>query len=321
MLKRPLILAVVGPTASGKTEVAHEISKRLPTEMISCDSMQVYKDMPILSQAPSPAIQKKLHAHLVCMLSPEEEYNAAFFRRDALKLIKSIHDHKKIPMICGGTGLYLRMLLDGLFDDEKPRDIDDAIRKKWYAIHEKEGVGTLHQALEKIDPAAAKKIHPNDARRLVRALEVYELTGKPISEKKTQRKGIRDQYDVRLFLLDRSRADLYDRINRRVDQMVEEGLLDEVQKLSRRKLSQTASVALGMKEMKAFLNHETTLENAIELLKRNTRHYAKRQLSWFRHETGVEVVSVDLKDTAAMIAERIVNSLPKEDLRKKKAKL
>ena len=167
----------------------------------------------------------------------------------------------------------------------------------------------MHDELEKIDPLAAKKIHRNDARRLVRALEVYEITGKPISQKKTQRQGIRGEYDVKIFLLERDREELYARINRRVDEMMKEGLLKEAKRLLQRKLSKTASGALGLKEMRAHVKGEASLETAIEMLKRNTRHYAKRQLSWFRHERGVETMHVGPDEKASEIAHRIVNAV------------
>ncbi len=304
------LLAIVGPTASGKTEVALEVSKLLPAEMISCDSMQVYKSMPITTQAPPKKVTRALKAHLVSFLSPTKEYNAALFRKDALALIQKISKKKKVPLLAGGTGLYLRALLDGLFEsDEHPLSIDEPFRKKLIAEQEKHGGNTLHKKLAEVDPVSAKKIHPNDFRRLVRALEVFHLTKKPMSLQKANRKGIREEFDCRIFLLNRERPDLYERINRRVDGMIKEGLVDEVRKLRRKKLSRTAGMALGIQEMGAYLDGKLSLTEATELLKKKTRNYAKRQLSWFRHERGVEEILVAPGESAKQMASRILKLL------------
>ncbi len=267
-LFKPPLLCVVGPTASGKTEVALELSKLIPSEIISCDSMQVYSGMPILTQAPSEAMQKKNKTHLVTFLKPSEEYSAAAFRSDALEIIPKILKNKKTPIITGGTGLYLRALLDGLFEvpeGEVSRDMD--YRKKILAEQETYGGDHLYQKLVEIDPVSAKKIHANDIRRIVRALEVFHLSGKPFSEQKANRTGIRGDFDVRIFLLDRERPELYERINRRVETMLTEGLLSEVKKLRKKKMSQTAEVALGFREMSAYLDETLSLEAAVILLK------------------------------------------------------
>ncbi len=266
--------------------------------------MQVYKGMPVLTQAPSASEKKKVKTHLVSFLDPSKEYSAAKFREDAGALIPVILKKKKIPLIAGGTGLYLRCLLDGLFDAGEKAS-DEAYRKKILAEQEKHGGDYLHQKLSKVDPAAAKKIHPNDFRRLVRALEVYHLSGKPISEHKPNRRGIRDDYDVRIFLLDRDRAELYGRVNLRVGMMIKAGLLAEVKRLRKKKLSQTAEVALGFREISAYLDGKTGLEEALEFLRINTRHYAKRQLSWFRHEKGVEIVAIAPGEKPAETAKKI----------------
>ncbi len=301
--RRLLILA--GPTASGKTAVACEIARKLPIETISCDSMQVYRGMPIVSQAPTTVQKKQLRAHLVSYLDPSKEYNAAQFRKDALKKIEQIFKNGRTPLITGGTGLYLRALLYGLFEHEDDR-IDLKLRKKLLTLHEKMGAGFLYDKLRKVDAAAAQKIHPNDARRLIRALEVYELTGKPISEQQPTRKGVREQYLDPIYFLDRDRADLYTRINSRVDLMVKAGLVKEVKKLARKKLSRTASMALGLSEVGAYLDGQKTWQEALELLKQHTRNYAKRQLSWFRHEKEVRMIPVALRETPKQIAAKIL---------------
>ena len=303
------LLVIVGPTASGKTAVAYEISKILSVEMISCDSMQIYKSMPIITQAPSKRVTMKLKTHLVSFLDPSKEYSAAHFRKDALSLLLKIMKRKKIPMIVGGAGLYLKALLDGLFESEGTKLAkDDAFRRKLLSEQAANSGNYLHEKLKAVDALSAKKIHPNDLRRIVRALEVFYLTQRPLSEQKPNRKGIREEWDCRIFLLDRDREELYGQINRRVDRMIKGGLIAEVKKLNKKKLSQTAQMALGIREMSQCLSGSLTLVEAAEHLKRNTRHYAKRQLSWFRHEKGVERVPVRSGDMPAVIAAKILKS-------------
>lgn len=309
----PVVLAIVGPTASGKTAVARELAKKLPSEIISCDSMQVYRGMPIVSQAPPPLTSKGKggsRIHLVQFLSPTKEYSAALFRKDASALIREILKKKKYPLLVGGTGLYLRALFDGLFESGpgKPAN-DETLRKKLYAEQETHGGAYLHDRLKKVDPASAVRIHPNDIRRTVRALEVFHLTGKPFSAQKADRKGIREEISHRIFFLDPDRNDLYERIDRRAERMFREGLVGEVKGLLRKKLSRTARMALGIREVADYLEGRLTLDEAKELLKKNTRHYAKRQLSWFRHEKGAEKVPVAPGETARHIAEKIRRSL------------
>ena len=316
----PRILVIAGPTASGKTEVAYEISKTIPAEIISCDSMQVYKGMSLVTQASAnkPGTKRKGGAslprtHLVSFIPPSKEYSAARFRKDAIKLIHKIIKKKKIPIITCGTGLYLRALLDGLFESKNTSDKDEALRKQLLSQQEMNGGNYLHEQLNRVDPQSAHKIHPNDIRRVVRALEVFTLTKKPISEQKPNRKGIRDEFDCRIFVLNRDREELYGKINRRVDRMLKEGLLDEVKKLIRKDLSQTAQMALGVREIARALSGELNLHQSIELLKKNTRNYAKRQLSWFRHERGAELVPVIAEEKASETADRILQMWAKPD--------
>lgn len=303
-MKFPLI-CIVGPTASGKTDAAFHFSKLLPSEILSCDSMQIYKHMPVLTQAPSKEFCKKIKTHLVCQLEPSAEFSAAQFRESAQKLIPDILGKRKLPLIVGGTGLYLRALLDGLFEsagESSPRD--ESLRQELIALEEDQP-GELHRQLSEADPASAKKIHPNDVRRLVRALEVYRLTGSPMSVQKPNRKGVREIYDTRIFLVNRDRKDLYARINLRVDQMLSEGLIEEVQTLRKKKLSKTAEVALGYREIGSYLDGKISLEAAVETLKKNTRNYAKRQLSWFRHEKEVEMIEIEPGESGAETAVKI----------------
>jgi tRNA dimethylallyltransferase len=299
------LLIIAGPTASGKTAVGLEIAKKLSVETISFDSMQVYRGLPIVTQAPSAAEKKALKAHLVSFLPPYEMFDAARFREASLKLIPAIEKKGRVPLLSGGTGLYLRMLLDGLFESEGASN-DPKLRAKLLKSQERHGGDWLHAELKKVDPASAARIHPNDHRRLVRALEVRALTGKPLSERKLERKGIRGDYYCPVFFLERDRADLYARIERRVDAMVKQGLVSEVKRALKKKLGLTASGALGIKEVKGFLEKQTTLEEAVLALKQHTRNYAKRQLSWFRHEKGVVRAPVGKDEKPAVTAKKIL---------------
>ena len=300
-------MVVVGPTASGKSAVACEIARRIPSEIISCDSMQVYKSMPILTGL-GAALGSDPKVHLVSFLPPTKEYNAAQFRKDALLKIEMIAKKGKVPILVGGTGLYLRALLDGLFEDEDggPIGKDEKLRMRLADEASKKGSAFLYEKLNQVDPFSAAKIHPNDTRRMIRALEVFYLTGRPFSEQKTRRRGIRGQWPCAIYLLDRDRADLYERIEKRVDEMVKQGLVGEVKALQKKKLSLTAAGALGIREIGGYLKGEMSLSQAIALLKRNTRRYAKRQLSWFRHEKGVEKIPVENDDSVTAITGRII---------------
>jgi len=306
------LLVIAGPTASGKTEVAYEISKRLPAEMISCDSMQVYRGMPIVTntgkRGEGRGERGEKQTHLTSFVSPEEEYDAARFRKDAEFWIRKALKNEKIPLLVGGTGLYLRALLDGLFQMNSGEiSKDEALRKKLMLEEEKNGKGALYEKLETLDPVSAAKIHPHDTRRLVRALEVFYLTGKSLSSQNKNRKGLREELGVRIFMIDRRREDLYHRINARVEKMIRQGLAREVKGLLKKNLSRTARMALGIREIEAALQGESSLEEAKLLLMKNTRNYAKRQLSWFRHEKGVERVEVSPDEPASVTAGKILN--------------
>jgi len=301
-LKQSLLI-VTGPTASGKTAVCVEIAKKSPVEVISFDSMQVYRGLPIITQAPPKrclAGTRTLHTHLVSFMDVSERYDAAQFRKDAGSLIQKILKRGRVPLLSGGTGLYLRMLLDGLFESEG-RPHDERLRKKLLAEQEKYGGDHLHQRLARVDGASAAKIHQNDLRRLVRALEVHALSGKPISQKKSERSGIRERFYCPVFFLERGREDLYARIEYRVDEMVKKGLVREVERALKKDLSQTASMALGIREIQG-----SPLKEAVVLLKQHTRNYAKRQLSWFRHEKGVVPVPVGKDESPKVTAQKIL---------------
>ncbi|HTZ10768.1 MAG TPA: tRNA (adenosine(37)-N6)-dimethylallyltransferase MiaA [Candidatus Margulisiibacteriota bacterium] len=294
------IIFLAGPTASGKSSAAVKLARKLNAEIISCDSMQVYKGMDIITS------KTKFKEHLTSIVSPEEEYDVARFRRDALKKMKDILRKGKAPLFVGGTGLYITILLDGIF---KARAEDRAVRERLYSQAEAQGGTYLYQKLNKVDPQAALKIHPNDTRRIVRALEVFEATGKPISQLQKERKGLYGSHRVRIFCLDMPRDKLYQRIDRRVEKMFREGLIPEVKRLLKMRLSRTAQYAIGLKEIAGYLEGTYDLGAAKELMQRNTRNYAKRQLTWFRKDKRIEWIRLSVKDTPAATADKIYKQL------------
>jgi tRNA dimethylallyltransferase len=294
------IIFLAGPTASGKTSAAVKLAKKLNAKIISCDSMQVYKGMDILTSKP------RLKEHLVSIVSPEKEYDVARFSHDALKKMKDILRKGKTPLFVGGTGLYISILLDGIF---KAKAEDKIIRDKLYKQAGSKGSIYLHQKLKVVDPQAAAKIHPNDTRRIVRALEVFKVTGKPISQLQKERKGLYDAYRVRIFCLDMPREKLYQRIDRRVEKMFREGLIPEVRRLLKLKLSRTARYAIGINELQGYFAGSYGLPAAKELMQKNTRNYAKRQLTWFRKDKRIEWIHLTAKDTPATTANKIYKKL------------
>jgi len=300
--KRNKIIFIVGPTAIGKSKIAVFLAKKINTEIISCDSMQIYQGMDIVTSKASPELRKKIPHHLLGVIDPAKEYNVSRYRRDALRKIKDIFKKGKIPLFVGGTGLYMSILLDGIF---KAKAQDECLRSKLYAQAKAQGSLYLYNKLRAVDPVAAGKIHPNDTRRIVRALEVFSCCGKPISQLQRQRDGLADKYDVRIFCLDMPRAELYQKIDRRVEEMFTSGLMREVKKLLKLKLSRTASFAIGIKELKGYFEGAYDLEEAKRLLKKNTRNYAKRQLTWFRKDKRIEWLGIREKDSPACIARRV----------------
>ena len=280
----PLVIFIVGPTAIGKTSLSLKIAKRLNGEIVSSDSMQVYKGMDILSQAPRPSDSRIKH-HLVRVITPGREYSAASFSKSAAKIIASIIKHGKTPVVVGGSGLYIKALVDGLFPSPPA---DEKFRKKMYNFASKYGSKKLHKKLFKIDPQSAGSIHPNDSRRIIRALELYNSTGRTMTELKKSTKGLKDLYDIKIFGLTAPREKIYANINSRVDEMFTAGVIKEVRALRKRKMSKTAGAVLGLKEISGYLDGEYGLEEANSMMKINTRHFAKRQLTWFKADLRIK---------------------------------
>ena len=302
----PQVIFLVGPTAVGKTEVACRLARKVRGEIISCDSMQVYRQVRIASNKPSTAALKAVPHHLVDVVSVEEEFDVARFRKAAVASIRQIMARRRVPLIVGGSGLYMSVLLDGIFEGQAK---DEALRRRLETVAEEKGNVFLHEELRRRDPPAAEKIHANDRRRIIRALEVFELTRTPISAIQKNRKGLWGQYDIRVFGLNYPRQELYGRIDRRVEAMFREGLLKEVEGLRRLLLSQTAAKIIGIKEVGEHLEGRTGLAVAKELMKQNTRRYAKRQLTWFRRDSRIEWIELEEKITPPEAVKMILRSL------------
>jgi len=288
----PRIIFLVGPTAAGKTELAAKVAKQLNAEIISCDSMQIYKGMEILSSHPSRPELKKVCHHLLAEVSPDKEFNVSKYRSLALKKIKEVIKKGKLPLFVGGSGLYMSVVIDGIFKDKAG---DKKVRQKFYQEAARLGSKYIHEKLRKVDPRAAAKIHPNDTKRIVRALEVFEVTGKPISELQATRIGLEDEYEIKIFGLGLPREKLDQRINQRVDKMFRQGLVKEVKKLLRLKLSKTSRYAIGINEIKGYLEGLYSLDEAKELIKKNTRKYSRRQMTWFRKDKRIKWVGAKWK--------------------------
>jgi len=301
------VIFIVGSTAIGKSSLAMKLAKRLRGEIISADSMQVYKGMGIVSQAPSAKERALVKHYLVGCLAPEKEYSAAIFSKKAAAAIKSIIRRKKIPIVAGGSGLYIKALVDGLFPSP---EADHAFRKRMADYAKRYGSPKLHAKLSAIDPEAALKIHHNDIRRIIRALEIYNSTGKTMTELKSGTKGLADSYDIRIFGLTAPREKIYSNIDSRVDIMFDSPLIDEIARLRRKKLSKTAAAALGIKEVDRYLAGGYGLAEAKEMLKLNTRHFAKRQIAWFKPDVRIKWFDV-AKMNEKEIVSNIVSALRK----------
>ena len=289
MNKQPLIV-VAGPTASGKTRLAIDIAKSFDGEIVSADSMQIYKYMDIGTAKPTVEERAECRHHLIDFVEPDEEFSVADYVNLAHEVIADIAARGKLPVMCGGTGLYINSVVDDVTFGEM--DTDHALREELKAIAEKEGSERLIEMLSEFDPVSAARLHPNNLRRIIRAIEFYNSTGVPISEHQAMTKQIESRYDPIMFSIDYPRETLYERINLRVELMVKEGLLNEVKKIMdmgyTRELNSMKGI--GYKEIMAYYNGECTLEEAIDAVKQGSRRYAKRQLTWFRRDKRINML-------------------------------
>ena len=283
-MKKPLWI-VAGATATGKSDAAVALALQIGGEIISADSMQVYKHMDIGTAKPTREEMRGVPHYLIDALMPDDEYSAAIFQEKAKLHIDDIVKRGKIPILCGGTGFYINALLYGT--DFTETVSDTAFRDEMEAFAREQGSEALHAKLAAVDLAGAQAIHANNVRRVVRALEYHAQTGRPISEHNAEQKQREPDYDARMIVLMRDREELYARIDLRVDKMLEAGLVDEVQKLLDAGYHERlpAMQGLGYKEIVRYLHGEYSLEEATRVLKRDTRHFAKRQRTWFKHQT------------------------------------
>ena len=280
-MKKPTVIVICGPTASGKTALSIELAKRINGEIISADSMQIYKDMDIGSAKVTLDEMQGIKHYLIDCVYPNERYSVANYKQDAKAAIKEIIAKGKIPIVVGGTGLYIDSLIYEI--EYKDIEINEEYRRELEEIREKEGLEVLYEKALEIDPKAMEKISPNDFKRITRVLEIYEATGKTKTEQEAESRLNEIPYDYKVFAIDYDREKLYERINKRVDIMLEKGLIDEVKTLLK-KYSEfpTAMQGLGYKEVKQYFDGKLSKEEMIEKIKQESRRYAKRQFTWFR---------------------------------------
>ena len=289
--KIPLI-SVTGPTASGKTRLGVSLAKHFDGEVVSADSMQIYQGMDIATAKPTAEEMCCIRHHLIGFLPPDQTFSVAQFVDLAKEKIEDIHARGKLPIIVGGTGLYVNSLLNNISFSEN--DSDEKLRAELREKAEKQGVMSLIEELREFDPDSAERIEPNNVKRVIRAIEVYRTTGITMTEQNRRSRLVESPYRaVKIGLKAQDRQFLYDRINMRVDIMVEQGLLEEAEKVIKSNCGQTAKKAIGYKELIPYFNGEATLENALEELKKQTRRYAKRQLTWFLRDEDIHWFDID----------------------------
>ncbi len=303
-------VAIVGPTGVGKTETSVLVAKKLNTEIVSCDSMQVYKGMDIGTAKVTSEEMQGVEHHMIDIIEPDRNFSVGDFTHLARQKLETIANKGKIPVIVGGTGLYADSLLNGT--DFSEGEKDQKYRDELESLAEKNGVDFVHEILKSVDRESADAIHPNNLKRVIRALEYYHITGERISVHNKKTREIPSPFKTCYIGLTRDRCELYDRIDRRVDIMIQQGLVDEVKKLKDRGINKnmTAMQALGYKEILDYLRGFSTLDEAIRLIKRDSRHYAKRQLTWFNRNKDIHWINLSkLKDSfeAAQICTKIIS--------------
>ena len=300
-----MIPIIYGPTAVGKTELMLNVCQSLDCEIISMDSRQIYRYMDIGTAKPTKEERRIVTHHLIDIIDPDQNYNAFMYREDAMKIMKNLKSCGKIPVFVGGTGLYVEALVRGIFEGVPA---DENVRKELKKLHEKDP-GILRKMLEEFDPESAKKIHPNDLKRTIRALEVYIKTGKRISQ---LQKKARPAGNFKIIILWRERKELYERINLRVEKMIEKGLIDETKRLLDMGYSKDLNSlnTIGYKETIEFLEGKYDFQHYLHILKRNTRHFARRQIIWSkRYKDAIKINLTFEKDPVSKLKRLIEEDL------------
>lgn len=301
------LIVLTGPTAVGKTEISIELARRINGEIISADSMQVYKYMDIGSAKITPDEMGNTKHYLIDVLDPSEDFNVYRFKCLAKECLNEIYSKNKIPIIVGGTGFYIQALLYDI-DFSEEEDTNSEYRQELEKLSEEKGPEFIHDMLKVVDPESAEAIHCNNVKRVIRALEYFHNTNEKISEHNSSQRQKDSPYDFRYFVLTDNRDVIYERIDKRVDMMMEQGLLDEVKSLKARgySMDNISMQGLGYKEILAYLDGKYSLEEAIRIIKRDTRHFAKRQLTWFRREKDVIFIN---KNEYERNNEKIINHI------------
>lgn len=311
IMEKKKIIAVVGPTASGKTELAIKLAKKYNGEIVSADSMQIYNGMEIASAKPTEEEMQGIPHHLMSFISPSETFSVSDYVKLASAAIDDIISRGKLPILCGGSGLYIRSLIDNV--SFAPEDPDDTLREELNARYESEGGEELLRELSEFDPETAEKLSPNDGKRIVRAIEIYRTTGITMSEHISLSKLEPSPYEVTAIgLTFADRQNLYERINARVDLMLKRGLVEEAKRFYSSEKSVTSSAAIGYKELKPYLDGKITLEAAAEKLKMESRRYAKRQITWFKRDEYINWIDVDECDDVLEEAVKIIEKKKSE---------
>ena len=291
-MAKPKICVVVGPTAAGKSDFAVEFAKKNNGEVISADSMQIYKEMNVGTAKPTKEQMQNIQHHLIGIVSVSENFNVAEFVDLANECISKITEKGKLPIVCGGTGLYVDSLLNGI--DFSKNEVDFDLRRSLQKMVNQGKVSKLYDELKEIDPGYAARVHPNNEKRVIRAIEFYKTNGITMTEQKRLSLLKEPKYDANIIgITYKNRDILYDRINKRVDLMMKKGLLDEARKLYKMQLSNTAKGAIGYKELFEYFDGKCTLEESVENIKRSSRRYAKRQLTWFRKNDKINWIYKD----------------------------
>ena len=313
MEKKPLVI-LTGPTAVGKTKLSIDLAKAIDGEIISADSMQVYRQMDIGTAKITKQEMDGVVHHLIDIMDPDEDFNVVKFQQLAKEAMKSIYEKNKIPIIVGGTGFYIQAILYDI--DFSQNDGNTSYRLELEQLAKEKGNEYLHQMLASVDEASANNIHANNTKRVIRALEFYHQTGMKMSEHNEEQRQKTSPYEFAYLVLNQERSVLYERINVRIDQMLDAGLVDEVIKLKEQGFGPglVSMQGLGYKEILSYLNGEITLEEAIYILKRDTRHFAKRQLTWFKREQDVTWINKQEYNGEEELLESVIEILEKRHI-------